>query len=78
MDDLNSVNDEESQDTGAEIASPFYGSVKEVLKFYTRCEFCGGNLHFSHFTDFGRNITQETAKCPECGLKPKRQLHRLQ
>jgi DNA-directed RNA polymerase subunit RPC12/RpoP len=58
--------------------TPLFGSAPEVVQRYTHCALCGANLHFTHLTDFSRNVTQETAKCPECGLKVRRVMHRLQ
>lgn len=58
--------------------SEHYGSLQEVLSRYTHCALCGANLHFIHSTDFSRNLTLETAKCPECGVKARRVMHRLQ
>ncbi len=54
------------------------GSAEELLKRYSHCKLCGGRLHFAYMTDFGRNLTTETAKCPECGLKTHTILHKLQ
>ncbi len=62
-------------------ADPFtssLGTASEVVERYTHCALCGANLHFSHVTDFTTNLTQETAKCPECGIKIRQVLHRLQ
>jgi len=56
----------------------FFGNPKDVMDKYSHCTLCGANLHFSHVTDFYRNLTQETAKCPECGIKIRRVMHRLQ
>jgi len=56
----------------------FFGNPREVIDRYTHCVLCGANLHFSHVTDFVQNLTQETAKCPECGIKVRRVVHRLQ
>jgi hypothetical protein len=53
-------------------------SGEELLKRYSHCKLCGGRLHFSYMTDFGRNLTTESAKCPECGLKTHTILHKLQ
>jgi hypothetical protein len=58
--------------------SPFYGTAKDVVARYTHCALCGANLHFTHVTDFSRNLTQETARCPECGVKARQAMHRLQ
>ncbi|MBC7691709.1 MAG: hypothetical protein H7222_08050 [Methylotenera sp.] len=58
--------------------SPSFGTAKEVVQRYTHCVICNGNLHFNHQTDFSRNLTQETAKCPECGIKVRSVIHRLQ
>jgi len=51
---------------------------KEVLLQYTHCSACKARLHFSYVTDFSRNLTQETARCPECHLQAHRMMHRLQ
>ncbi len=58
--------------------SPFFGTAREVLAKYTHCAICGAFLHFTHVTDFSRNLTQETAKCPECGVRARSLMHRLQ
>src|SRR5580658_4581949 len=57
---------------------PYYGTSKDVVDRYTHCVLCGANLHFSHVTDFSKNLTQETARCPECGVKVRQIMHRLQ
>lgn len=61
-----------------ETLSQYIGTAEEVVARYTHCVLCGSNLHFSYMTDFARNITQETAKCPECGIKVRRIMHKLQ
>ena len=53
-------------------------SAEEVLLKYTHCSQCQARLHFSYLTDFSRNITQETARCPECQNQAHRVMHRLQ
>lgn len=58
--------------------SPTYGTKRDVVARYTHCALCGSNLHFTHVTDFARNLTQETARCPECGVKARESMHRLQ
>jgi len=60
------------------LLTPFQGSAKDAVDRYTHCVLCGANLHFTHSTDFGRNLTHETAKCPECGIRAQSTLHRLQ
>ncbi len=64
--------------SGTELLSKFFGTAREVVARYTHCGLCGANLHFTHVTDFSRNLTQETAKCPECGIKSQQSVHRLQ
>ncbi len=73
-------NDLTSEETAEENNSlpQFFGTAKEVVAKYTHCSFCGANLHFTHITDFSKNLTQETARCPECGVKALRLVHRLQ
>lgn len=58
--------------------SQFFGTAREVVARYTHCALCGANLHFTHITDFSRNLTQETARCPECGVRVRKLVHRLQ
>jgi hypothetical protein len=62
----------------AEADLPGSTTVDEAVERYSHCHACGANLHFSHVTDFIRNLTQETARCPECGDKSRRVIHRLQ
>jgi hypothetical protein len=69
----------DSQSSGENAGlSPFYGTAKDVVARYSHCALCGANLHFTHVTDFSRNLTQETARCPECGVKARQAMHRLQ
>jgi DNA-directed RNA polymerase subunit RPC12/RpoP len=58
--------------------SQMFGTANEVMNKYNHCALCGANLHFTHVTDFSRNLTQETARCPECGTKSRQIMHRLQ
>jgi hypothetical protein len=59
-------------------ASRFYNSAERLVAHYNHCALCGSNLHFTHITDFNRNLTQEIARCPECGVKASQVQHRLQ
>lgn len=54
------------------------GSIDEVVMRYTKCPLCASHLHFTHSTDFSRNVTMETSKCPECGIRVRKLMHRLQ
>lgn len=65
---------EESQ----QLMSRYFGSAEAMLNRYTHCAICGSHLHFTHVTDFARNLTQETARCPECGIRTRQISHRLQ
>lgn len=58
--------------------SAFFGTAQDVLSRYAHCALCGAHLHFTHITDFSRNLTQETARCPECGVRARRVTHKLQ
>jgi len=78
MDERSDLPAEESVTEANEILSQYFGTAKDVIERYTHCVLCGANLHFTHVTDFSRNLTQETAKCPECGVKVRRVLHKLQ
>jgi hypothetical protein len=60
------------------LANAVIGTAAEVVARYTHCALCGANLHFIHITDFSRNLTQETARCPECGVQARKAVHRLQ
>jgi DNA-directed RNA polymerase subunit RPC12/RpoP len=81
---MDEMNDTPETTAAAEAASEnaglsqFYGTAKDVVARYTHCALCGANLHFTHVTDFSRNLTQETARCPECGVKARQAMHRLQ
>lgn len=78
MDRIDERNETTTEATETPSASPFYGTAKDVVARYTHCALCGANLHFTHVTDFSRNLTQETARCPECGIKARQAMHRLQ
>lgn len=77
---MNERNDQPSDETLEEVDvySQFFGNAKDVVAKYTHCVLCGANLHFTHVTDFSKNLTQETARCPECGVQARRLIHRLQ
>lgn len=77
MEDQNEIGGEEMAEE-AETAPLFLYTSQEFLKKYSHCAICGSNLHFTHMTDFLKNLTQETARCPECGLQARRATHRLQ
>ena len=64
--------------TGKDPARLFFGTPRQALSRYTHCVQCNGRLHFSHMTDFSRNLTEETVRCPECGTQDRKVLHRLQ
>lgn len=70
--------DESIEESPSFAASPLFGTSREIVARYTHCSLCGAHLHFTHVTDFSRNLTQETARCPECGIKARRHMHRLQ
>jgi DNA-directed RNA polymerase subunit RPC12/RpoP len=54
------------------------GTAKELIARHSHCGVCGAHLHFRVMTDFSRNMTQEMAQCPECGLKVPTTVHGLQ
>ena len=77
MDERNEqIGDENAEETGT--LSPFFSSAKDAMAKYSHCAICGGNLHFTHMTDFIQNLPQEVAKCPECGVRARKLMHRLQ
>jgi DNA-directed RNA polymerase subunit RPC12/RpoP len=72
-------NDTQAEQTTQQDSMPqFFGDVKDVVARYTHCALCGSNLHFNHITDFTKNMTQEIARCPECGVKARQVMHKLQ
>lgn len=68
----------ENENMETEACPSYFGSAQDLVDRYTHCALCGSHLHFTHLTDFSRNLTQESAKCPECGFKARRVIHRLQ
>ncbi len=82
MDERNEIDEvQETQDVGTPESLTllhFQGTAKDAVARYTHCAICGANLHFNYSTDFVRNVTQESARCPECGVKARHVLHRLQ
>lgn len=69
---------EAASDTATESVAPIFNTAHDAIVRYAHCVMCGANLHFVHSTDFSRNLTQETAKCPECGIRVRSVMHRLQ
>ena len=78
MDERNDLPAEDSNIRVEEVFSQFCGTAKDVIARYSHCTLCGANLHFTHQTNFAQNLTQEIAKCPECGIKVRAVIHRLQ
>ncbi len=68
--DSNAIRFEDFQDS--------YGETGEVMKRHLLCALCGGHLHFTHMPDFKLNLVQETAKCPDCGIRIRQRIHKLQ
>ena len=58
--------------------SRYYGTPKDVVDAYTRCNSCGSRLHFSHLTDFANNMTQESVRCLECEADQRVTIYQLQ
>jgi len=77
MDEIKDTPENNTHDN-AEAISQFLGTPSEILARYTHCAFCGAHLHLTHITDFSKNLTEETARCPECGVRARRLIHRLQ
>lgn len=55
-----------------------FGTANDVMKRHLLCTLCGGHLHFNHLVDFRNNLMQETARCPDCGIRVRSRLHKLQ
>jgi C4-type Zn-finger protein len=62
----------------SQVFEQWIGDAKDVMMRYQQCPICQSNLHFTHFTDFTKNMTQETARCPECSIRVRRLMHKLQ
>jgi uncharacterized protein with PIN domain len=77
MDERNNVQVEEAIEE-IDALSQFFGTVSDVVARYTHCPLCGSYLHFSHVTDFAKNVTHETARCPECAIQVRKLMHKLQ
>lgn len=75
---LDSVDSTTARDSSPASLSPLFGPADLVVARYCHCAECGAHLHFSHVTDFSRNLTQESAKCPECGTKGREGIYKLQ
>ena len=78
MEDRTEAMEPDEMNDDAQAAFNFCGSARDVMHRYTHCAVCDGNLHFTYMTDFGKSLTQETARCPECAVKVRRLTHRLQ
>ena len=77
MDERNDLPVSEGDTEAAEIPS-FFGNTQDLVDKYMHCAICGSNLHFTHVTDFVKDLTYETARCPECGIRVRKVMHRLQ
>ena len=55
-----------------------FGEARDVMKKHLLCTLCGGHLHFNHMSDFKHGLVQETARCPDCGIRVRQRLHKLQ
>lgn len=55
-----------------------FGDAGEVMKRHLLCTLCGGHLHFNHMADIKYGLIQETARCPDCGIRVRQRLHKIQ
>ena len=55
-----------------------FGDTNDVMKRLLLCTLCGGHLHFNHMTDYRNNLVQETSRCPDCGIRIRSRLHKMQ
>lgn len=55
-----------------------FGEPTEIMKKYLLCHLCGGHLHFNHLLDFKHGLIQETSRCPDCGIRVRQRLHKVQ
>ena len=73
-----SLPEHETMDEITAHQSMMVGSIQDMLKKYFQCPVCGANLSFKHRTDFKQNLTEESARCPECEIRIRKVLHSLQ
>ena len=52
--------------------------LEESLDDHLHCVLCGGNLVFTHKTDFIEQVVSEDAQCPHCKVRNRQSQHRLQ
>ena len=55
-----------------------FGEAVEMMKRHLLCPECGGHLHLNHLSNIRHGIIQETARCPDCGIRVRQRLHKLQ
>ncbi len=55
-----------------------FGEPSEVMKKHLLCGLCGAHLRLNHMADFKHGLVQETARCPDCGIRVRQRLHKLQ
>jgi hypothetical protein len=58
--------------------SDYIGDASLVLKKHLLCSMCGAHLNFSHITDYQHGLLQETARCPDCNIRTRTRLHKIQ
>lgn len=55
-----------------------FGTTNEMMKRHLLCTLCGGHLHFNHMPNYRSGFIQETARCPDCGIRIRQRLHKMQ
>lgn len=61
-----------------DVAAKVSTGAENAVKRHSRCPVCNSHLHFIYQTDFHQNLAYESVKCPECSIRIRRVLHRLQ
>lgn len=54
------------------------GDPSDIMKKHLLCNLCGGHLSFNHLSDYQHGLIQETARCPDCGIRTRQRLHKIQ
>jgi DNA-directed RNA polymerase subunit RPC12/RpoP len=55
-----------------------FGEPREMMRRHLLCVLCGAHLTLNHLADTKNNLIQETARCPDCGIRTRQRVHPLQ
>ncbi len=82
IDDFDNSSEEEIETQTANLAfeefNECYGEATDIMRRHLLCNMCGGHLAFNHLSDYPHGLIQETARCPDCGVRVRQRIHKLQ